>query len=65
VTGCLRALDLPAPTRRVVREQLLHAPTWPSRQILGPLLAQGSSAGVSMPAATGSVRNPLLDGAAR
>ena len=65
VTGCLRDLDLPAPTQRVVREQLLHAPTWPSRQILGPLLAQGSSAGVSMPATTGSVRNPLLQGAAR
>jgi siderophore synthetase component len=60
VTCCLRDLDLPAATEGVVREQLLRAPTWPSRQILGPLLAQGSSAGVSMPAATGAVRNPLL-----
>jgi len=60
VTGCLRDLDLPAWTERIVREQLLRAPTWPSRQILAPLLAQGSSAGVSMPATTGSVRNPLL-----
>jgi siderophore synthetase component len=59
LAGCLAGLDLPAHVESVVRRQLLGAPTWPTRQVLGPLLAQGSSNGVSMPAATGAVRNPL------
>jgi siderophore synthetase component len=60
LAGCLDELDLPAHVEAVVRTQLLDAPAWPTRQVLGPLLAQGSSTGVSMPAATGHVRNPLL-----
>jgi siderophore synthetase component len=60
LAGCLEELDLPAHVEAVVRRQLLDAPAWPTRQVLGPLLAQGSSTGVSMPAATGHVRNPLL-----
>lgn len=60
----VRALDViapPAPVADLVRERLLDAPRWPSRSVLGPLLAQGPSASVSMPAGTGSVPNPLLD----
>jgi siderophore synthetase component len=60
LAGCIAALDLPEHVEVVVRRQLLDAPTWPTRQVLGPLLAQGSSGGVSMPAATGELRNPLL-----
>jgi len=60
LAGCLDELDLPAHVEAVVRRRLLDAPAWPTRQVLGPLLAQGSSTGVSMPAATGHVRNPLL-----
>ncbi|MEV5541043.1 IucA/IucC family protein [Saccharopolyspora shandongensis] len=43
----------------VLRAQLLHAETWPSREVLGPLLRQGRSSGVSMPAGTGAVPNPF------
>ncbi|MBK1785285.1 IucA/IucC family protein [Prauserella cavernicola] len=43
-----------------VERLLLRSPTWPSRTVLGPLLRQGTSAGVSMPASTGRVPNPLL-----
>src|SRR6185295_15189079 len=60
LAGCLAAADLPAHVAGVVRRQLLRAPTWPTRQILGPLLSQGSSDRVSMPAGTGATRNPLL-----
>jgi siderophore synthetase component len=60
LTGCLADLDLPAHVEDVVHTQLLRAPTWPTRQVLGPLLRQGSSGGVSMPAATGEIANPLL-----
>ncbi|PXY32638.1 hypothetical protein BAY60_01250 [Prauserella muralis] len=56
LTACLDRIPLPEEVRRL----LLHAPTWPSRQVLGPLLRQGRSAGVSMPASTGAVPNPLL-----
>ena len=59
VSGCLDEVDLPGHVEAVVRRQLLDAPTWPSRQVLGPLLRHGSSSGVNMPAATGAVRNPL------
>ncbi|PRX50353.1 siderophore synthetase component [Prauserella shujinwangii] len=42
-----------------VERLLLREPEWPGRDVLGPLLRQGPSAGVSMPAATGRVPNPL------
>jgi siderophore synthetase component len=60
ISGCLDAIELPQHVEEVVRRQLLGAGTWPTRQVLGPLLRSGSSSGVSMPAATGTVRNPLL-----
>jgi siderophore synthetase component len=60
LVACLGELDLPGHVEAVVRRQLLGAPTWPTRQVLGPLLRHGSSNGVSMPAATGEVRNPML-----
>jgi len=60
LTACLADADLPAHVESVVRRQLLGEPTWPTRQVLGPLLAQGSSNGVSMPASTGTAPNPLL-----
>ncbi|WP_406692060.1 IucA/IucC family protein [Saccharopolyspora sp. ID03-671] len=49
----------PEPVREVLRDRLLRAETWPSRRVLEPLLRQGASSGVSMPAGTGSVPNPL------
>jgi siderophore synthetase component len=59
LVGCLDDLDLPEHVEVVARRQLLDAPTWPTRQVLGPLLRDGSRSGVSMPAATGAGRNPL------
>ncbi|GAA0530591.1 siderophore biosynthesis protein SbnC [Saccharopolyspora subtropica] len=59
VVDCLKRLDPPSAVRSVLRAQLLDAETWPSRSVLGPLLRQGRSSGVSMPAGTGSVPNPL------
>ncbi|MFF5989906.1 IucA/IucC family protein [Prauserella flavalba] len=53
------SLDRTNPPPEVER-LLLHSPTWPHRQVLRPLLRQGPSAGVSMPANTGRVPNPLL-----
>ncbi|MEU6643164.1 IucA/IucC family protein [Saccharomonospora sp. NPDC046836] len=53
---CLDRIELPAE----VAHLLLRSPTWPSRHVLGPLLRQGRSAGVSMPAGSGRVPNPLL-----
>ncbi|WP_216214039.1 IucA/IucC family protein [Amycolatopsis aidingensis] len=60
VTSALGALELPGHVANLVEKQLLHAPHWPSRQVLGPLLRQGPAAGVSMPASTGQVPNPLV-----
>lgn len=64
--GFERALaDAPAPAdvRDEIADLLLRAERWPSRTVLGPLLAGGPSSSVSMPAGTGSVPNPLLAGA--
>ncbi|MGP4016171.1 IucA/IucC family protein [Saccharopolyspora sp. 5N708] len=58
VLDCLP--PLPKPVAEVLRARLLDAAMWPSRTVLGPLLSQGRAAGVSMPAGTGSVPNPLL-----
>ncbi|HEX2262263.1 MAG TPA: hypothetical protein VHH52_00655, partial [Pseudonocardiaceae bacterium] len=55
----LARLALPGRVADVVERELLHAQTWPSRLVLGPLLHRGRSGGVSMPAATGRVPNPL------
>lgn len=51
--------------RDTLRAVLLDAAEWPSRQVLGPLLRAGRREGVSMPAATGRVPNPLLPAAVR
>ncbi|MGI8312405.1 IucA/IucC family protein [Saccharopolyspora hattusasensis] len=60
VRECLQ--PLPAAVSEVLRARLLHAETWPSREVLGPLLRQGRSSGVSMPAGLGAVPNPLASG---
>jgi len=56
----LARLPLPVRVTDVLERELLDASTWPSRLVLGPLLRQGPSAGVSMPAGTGRVPNPLV-----
>ncbi len=59
VLDALARLTLPPRVADVVERELLHAPTWPSRLVLGPLLRQGRSGSVSMPAGEGRVPNPL------
>ena len=61
VTACLDRLPLPEHVARLVDDEVLRADEWPSRQILAPLLRQGRSSGVSMPAGVGRVPNPLAD----
>ncbi|ASR39752.1 hypothetical protein BAY61_28580 [Prauserella marina] len=56
LTDCLDRMELPSE----VAWHLLSSPTWPSRKVLGPLLRRGRSGGVSMPAESGTVPNPLL-----
>lgn len=60
VIDTLARLALPSRVADVVERELLHAQTWPSRLVLGPLLHRGRSGGVSMPAGTGRVPNPLV-----
>lgn len=55
----LARLALPDRVADVLECELLRAPTWPSRLVLGPLLRQGRSGSVSMPAGGGRVPNPL------
>lgn len=61
VVGCLAELDLPRHVEVIVRRQLLDARTWPTRQMLGPLLQVGSTSGIDQPVTTGAVPNPLLE----
>jgi staphyloferrin B synthase len=61
VEGSLRRDGLPDEVVTLLGRVLLDAPTWPSRTVLGPLLAQGRSGSVSMPAGVGSVPNPLRE----
>lgn len=60
VEHALDTLELPSPVATVVGGALLRAEEWPSRTVLGPLLASGPSSSVSMPAGSGRVPNPLL-----
>ncbi|MFE0045169.1 IucA/IucC family protein [Streptomyces albireticuli] len=50
----------PSAVTDTVRRELLRAPVWPSRLVLGPLLREGRSRQVTMPAGVGQVPNPLL-----
>lgn len=55
----LARIRLPREVTEVVEHELLRAPTWPNRLVLGPLLRRGRSSSVSMPAGIGRVPNPL------
>lgn len=59
VEGALRVDGLRAEVAELLERVVLQAPTWPSRTLVGPLLARGRSDSVSMPAGLGTVPNPL------
>lgn len=62
VESALEDLVLPARVHSVIERELLLSATWPSRQVLGPLIRRAPKGEVSMPAATGLVPNPLTKG---
>ena len=59
ILDTLARIALPSRIADVVERELMDAQTWPSRLVLEPLLRQGRSAGMSMPAGAGRVPNPL------
>lgn len=59
VTGALARLDLPDHVADVMEDEVLRSATWPCRLVLGPMLRGAGGGGVSMPAGTGRVPNPL------
>ncbi|MBO0879695.1 MAG: hypothetical protein J2P17_04860 [Mycobacterium sp.] len=59
LVSAMDQVELPTTVADVVARGLLHAADWPSRQVFGPLLRRGTSREGGMPAATGSVPNPL------
>ncbi|MFE2944339.1 IucA/IucC family protein [Streptomyces sp. NPDC059255] len=61
VRAALDELDLPSALAETVEREVLRSRTWPSRQILGPLLQQAPRGDVSMPAGSGLVPNPLIE----
>lgn len=64
VRGCLNRLDLAHSLATLLETVLLREVTWPSRQVLGPLLEEVRTSGMVMPAGAGVVPNPLLPGPA-
>lgn len=62
VVEALERGDLRPEVTALIERVVLDAPRWPCRTLVGPLLAQGRSGSVSMPAGLGSVPNPLREG---
>lgn len=46
----------------VIDRQLFHAATWPTKLVIGPLLARPGTGGGSMPSGAGRAGNPFLAG---
>ncbi|SNR74427.1 Siderophore synthetase component [Haloechinothrix alba] len=60
VRGCLDRIGLARSLATLLEAVLLREATWPSRQVLGPLLDRVRTPGMVMPAGAGHVPNPLL-----
>ncbi|HDR8072277.1 TPA: hypothetical protein QCY71_005348 [Bacillus cereus] len=56
---CLRYLDFPKLVRKVLRQQLLDNPIWPTRLLITPLLKKSSTDSRGMPTGIGETHNPL------
>jgi staphyloferrin B synthase len=54
--------DLPPDAAEIVDRQLFHAATWPTKLVIGPLLARLGTGGGSMPSGVGRAGNPFLAG---
>ncbi|MEW6477254.1 MAG: IucA/IucC family protein [Actinomycetota bacterium] len=62
VRAARSGVDLPPPAADITERQLFHAASWPTKLVLGPLLARVGSGGGSMPSGTGRAGNPFLAG---
>jgi siderophore synthetase component len=62
VRAARAGVDLPPAAAEVTDRQLFHATGWPTKLVLGPLLARVGTGGGSMPSAAGRAGNPFLAG---
>jgi siderophore synthetase component len=62
VRAARAGVDLPPAAAEVTDRQLFHATSWPTKLVIGPLLARVGRGGGSMPSGTGRAGNPFLAG---
>jgi siderophore synthetase component len=62
VRAARSGVALPPAAAEIIDRQLFHAATWPTKLVLGPLLARAGTGGGSMPSAIGRTGNPFLAG---
>ncbi|MDQ1514927.1 MAG: staphyloferrin synthase [Actinomycetota bacterium] len=62
VRAARAGVDLPPAAAEVTDRQLFRATGWPTKLVLGPLLARVGTGGGSMPSAAGRAGNPFLAG---
>jgi siderophore synthetase component len=62
VRAARSGVDLLPEAAEIAARQLFHAATWPTKLVIGPLLARAGTGGGSMPSGTGRAGNPFLAG---
>ena len=62
VRAARSGVDLPPAAAEIAQRQLFHAASWPTKLVIGPLLARAGTGGGSMPGGTGRAGNPFLAG---
>jgi siderophore synthetase component len=62
VRAARAGVDLPPAAAELADRQLFHAASWPTKLVIGPLLARVGTGGGSMPSGTGRAGNPFLAG---
>src|SRR5207253_1436612 len=62
VRAARSGVDLPPAAAEIAERQLFHAASWPTKLVIGPLLARTGTGGGSMPSGTGRAGNPFLAG---
>jgi siderophore synthetase component len=62
VRAARSGVGLPPAAAEIAERQLFHASTWPTKLVIGPLLARSGTGGGSMPSGVGRAGNPFLAG---
>jgi siderophore synthetase component len=62
VRAARSGVELPPAAAEIIDRQLFHAATWPTKLVIGPLLARLGTGGGSMPGGVGRTGNPFLAG---